>query len=102
MPDIPEGAKKPQDHAAKNEATGDLDEVTIEHEGITVTFKRSAITLRVMLLIEQEKVMTALQKMLGEDQFDLIADLPIASAESLFQKVLSEAGTPNSSASSGS
>lgn len=102
MPEIPGGAKTPQDHAARAEATGRPDEVTFEHEGVSLTIKRSDITLRVMLLIEQEKAMQALLKMLGDDQFDLIADWPIDRANTLFEKILAEAGTPNSSASSGS
>ena len=93
---VPANAKKPQDRAAKAEATGENDEFTFECEGVTLTLRRSAVTLRVMRLIEDEKVMAALVAMVGEDQFELIADLPVAAAERLFTEILAEVGSPNS------
>lgn len=93
---VPQNVKKPQDHAAKAEATGEHDEFVIDFEGITLTLRRSSVTLRVMRLIEQEKVMGALVAMLGEDQFELIADLPFETAERLFTAILAEVGSPNS------
>ena len=93
---VPDNVKKPSDRAAKAEATGENDEFTFEYGGITLTLRRSSVTLRVMRLIEQEKVMAALVAMVGEDQFELIADLPVAAAERLFTEILAEVGSPNS------
>jgi hypothetical protein len=78
MPDIPEGAKKPQDHAAKAEA---LDQsVAIEHNGQRYEIDRDALDdVETLNLIGKMQVMAerqqglmipvVVERILGEQQY---------------------------------
>src|SRR4051794_41085285 len=73
MPEIPEGAKKPADHAAKAEARGES--VVVEHNGATYHVDReNADNLELMEFTEDQKYISAIRGYLGVDQWSAWKD----------------------------
>src|SRR5437879_6247394 len=68
MPEIPEGAKKPTDHAPKAEARADV--ITVEHNGATYQIDReNADNIELMEFVEDQKYISAIRGYLGLDQW---------------------------------
>jgi len=68
MPDIPEGAKLPTDHAPKAEARDQF--IEVEHNGATYRIDReNADNLELMEFTEDGKYISAIRGYLGPDQW---------------------------------
>ena len=73
MPEIPEGAKRPSDHAAKAEATGAT--IVVEFGGLTYEIDRdNADNLELMEFIEEGQYIKATKGYIGADQWAKFKD----------------------------
>ena len=73
MPEIPKGAKKPQDRAAKAEARAKF--IEFDHDGIHYVIDRdNADNIELMEFVEDEQYFKAIRGYLGTDQWNKFKD----------------------------
>lgn len=111
MPDVPEGAKIPQDHAAKTEARSQFIEFDYDERHYKVD-RENANNIELFEFVEDEQYTKALRGFLGLDQWkqwkDSVRDskgrVPSEQFEPFLQAVMDAIGGSkgNSSASPGS